>query len=56
MQAVKILPPTAEEIENARQALYEKLERSEKQPVETMRSAREVLTEARSRLKINAKI
>jgi hypothetical protein len=53
----KILPPTEEEIEIARQDLYAKLERAERQPLSEKRSAKEVFAESRARLEalLNAK-
>jgi len=52
----KILPPTQKEIENAGQDLYNELVKTESQPLETMRSAKDVFAEARARLVGNAKI
>ena len=43
----KILPPTTEEIETARQELFDKLEKAEKQPLSEKRSAEDVFSEKR---------
>ena len=46
----KVLPPTLEEIENARQELHDKLERAETQSLSEKRSAEEVFAEKREML------
>ena len=54
----KISPTTPEQIEAAGQALYNELVKTEKQPIETMRDADEVLAEKRKKLEelLNAKV
>ena len=54
METAKILPPTMEEVETARQELYAKLERAEKQPMSEKRSAEEVFAEKRLSLDFRA--
>jgi len=46
----KISPPTQEEIESARQVLYEKLETAENQPLSEKRNATIVFAEKRETL------
>ena len=48
--AVKLMPPTVEEIEAARQDLYDKLEAAENQPLSEKRSAEAVFAEKRDML------
>ena len=48
----KVLPPTAEEVEEVRQELYNKLETAEKQPLSEKRSAEVVFAEKREILEV----
>ena len=52
----RILPPTPEQIEVARQELYAKLERAEMQPMSEKRDMDEVFAEARARLVGNGRV
>jgi len=58
LETAKALPPTQEEIETARQELYVKLERAEKQPLSEKRGAEEVFAEKREKLEelLNARM
>jgi hypothetical protein len=58
LETAKILPPTQQEIETARQELYAKLERADKQPMSEKRGAEEVFAEKREMLEelLNARV